>query len=280
MIIDCQGDLLQADAEAPVNTVNTVGTSAKGLALQFRLAFPDNDMAYRLMCARGMVQPGRMFVFETGRSGNPHLIINFPTKRHWRRRSRLDDIEAGLQDLARVVRERGVQSVAVPALGCGLGGLAWTDVRPLIVEALGALPVSITARTAGEPALVALVRKFPYIDAEADRQRRIMADTGDSVSKITAKGQTTVPKAVRRALGVDYGGRIAYRIEHGRVILRRAEVEHRDPALRGFLKLMAGDIAKGRNVKDLPGGLQRALRKALMQGKIDLDTPIEGEVSL
>jgi antitoxin PrlF len=107
-----------------------------------------------------------------------------------------------------------------------------------------------------------------------------MADTTETVSKITAKGQTTVPKAVRRALGVDYGGRIAYRIEHGRVILKRAEGEHRDPALRGFLKLMAADIARGRNVTDLPADLQRALRSALKASKVDLDAPIEGEVDL
>ncbi len=107
-----------------------------------------------------------------------------------------------------------------------------------------------------------------------------MTNPTETVSKITAKGQTTVPKAVRRALGVDYGGRIAYRIEQGRVVLKRAEVEHRDPALRGFLKLMAADVATGRNLKDLPADLQGALRKALKQGKVDLDAPIEGEVSL
>jgi antitoxin PrlF len=107
-----------------------------------------------------------------------------------------------------------------------------------------------------------------------------MADRTENVSKITAKGQTTVPKAVRRALGVDYGGRIAFRIEQGRVTVRRAEAEHRDPALRGFLKLIAADIAGGRNVKDLPADLQRSLRKALKQGEIDLDAPIEGDVEL
>lgn len=107
-----------------------------------------------------------------------------------------------------------------------------------------------------------------------------MADATETVSKITAKGQTTVPKAVRRALGVDYGGRIAYRIEQGRVILKRVEAEHRDPALRGFLKLMAADVAKGRNVTDLPADLHRVLRRALKGGKVDLDAPIEGEVDL
>jgi len=107
-----------------------------------------------------------------------------------------------------------------------------------------------------------------------------MADPTETVSKITSKGQTTVPKEVRRALGVDYGGRIAYRIEQGRVTLKRAEVEHRDPALRGFLKLIADDIARGRNVKDLQADLQRALHKALKQGKVDLDAPIEGDVDL
>jgi O-acetyl-ADP-ribose deacetylase (regulator of RNase III) len=140
MIIESEGDLLQADAEALVNPVNSVGTSGKGLALAFQRAFPDNDMAYRLMCSLGNVQPGQMFVTETGRTGNPRLIINFPTKRHWRSQSRLDDIEAGLQDLVEVLRARRIGSVAVPALGCGLGGLAWDDVRPRIVAALDPLP--------------------------------------------------------------------------------------------------------------------------------------------
>ena len=131
------GDLFETDAEALVNPVNTRGVMGKGLALAFKRAFPANEQAYRAACAAGEVQLGRMFVFDAG----DRYVINFPTKDHWRSRSRLADIESGLGDLRRVLGELGVASVAVPALGAGLGGLAWDDVRPLIEAALGDLPV-------------------------------------------------------------------------------------------------------------------------------------------
>ena len=134
------GNLLQASVEALVNTVNTAGVMGKGIALQFKQAFPGNFAAYEKAAKRGEIQPGRMFVHETGQMGNPRYIINFPTKRHWRGKARLDDIEAGLQDLVRVIREKGIRSIAIPPLGCGFGGLDWGDVRPLIVAALENLP--------------------------------------------------------------------------------------------------------------------------------------------
>ena len=108
------GDILQADAEALVNTVNCVGIMGRGVALQFKNAYPDNFKAYEAACARGEVQPGRMFVFRTGQLTNPKYVINFPTKGHWRARSRLNDIEEGLTDLRRVIRDRKIQSVAIP----------------------------------------------------------------------------------------------------------------------------------------------------------------------
>ncbi len=130
------GDILAEDAEVLVNTVNCVGVMGRGIALQFKKAFPENFRAYAEACARGEVQPGRMFVFETGELANPRLIVNFPTKRHWRGNSRIKDIDAGLVDLARVIREREIRSIAVPPLGSGLGGLNWRQVRPRIKEAL------------------------------------------------------------------------------------------------------------------------------------------------
>jgi O-acetyl-ADP-ribose deacetylase (regulator of RNase III) len=135
-----RGDILKQDAEALVNTVNCVGVMGRGVALQFRRAYPENYQAYREACVRGEVQPGRMFVFDVNRLVNPRLIINFPTKRHWKGKSRIEDVCSGLQDLVRVLQQHKVHSVAVPPLGCGLGGLAWRTVRPLIEEALGALP--------------------------------------------------------------------------------------------------------------------------------------------
>jgi O-acetyl-ADP-ribose deacetylase (regulator of RNase III) len=138
-----KGNLLEADVEALVNTVNTVGVMGKGVALQFRRAFPENYEAYAAAVGRGEVVPGRVFTWDTGRLEGPRFIFNFPTKRHWRGRSRLTDIEAGLDDLRRLLIEYDVRSVALPALGCGLGGLAWTDVRPRIEAALDDLPIRV-----------------------------------------------------------------------------------------------------------------------------------------
>jgi O-acetyl-ADP-ribose deacetylase (regulator of RNase III) len=100
MIHKAKGNLLAADVEALVNTVNSVGVMGKGIALQFKQAFPDNYAAYEAACKREEVQPGRMFVFHTNTFHNPHFIINFPTKRHWKGKSKIEDIEAGLKDLA------------------------------------------------------------------------------------------------------------------------------------------------------------------------------------
>ena len=130
------GDILAEDAEALVNTVNCVGIMGRGIALQFRKAFPGNFEAYAEACKRGEVRPGRMFVFETGQLTNPRYIVNFPTKRHWRGKSRIEDIDAGLNALAEAIRKHDIRSVAVPPLGSGLGGLEWRDVRRRIEETL------------------------------------------------------------------------------------------------------------------------------------------------
>lgn len=133
------GDILSEDAEALVNTVNCVGVMGRGIALQFKKAWPENFDAYAAACRRREVQPGRMFVFETGRLTHPRFIINFPTKRHWRGRSKIEDIEAGLAALAGEIRSRGIRSIAVPPLGAGLGGLDWVQVRERIECVLGRL---------------------------------------------------------------------------------------------------------------------------------------------
>ena len=139
MIEYVQGDLLSADVDALINTVNTVGVMGKGIALQFKQAFPKNFKQYEAACKRGDVQLGRMFVFDAGQLTRPRYIINFPTKGHWRARSRIRDIEAGLVDLHAVIEELGINSIALPPLGCGNGGLRWDDVRPRIEKALSDL---------------------------------------------------------------------------------------------------------------------------------------------
>src|SRR5580700_10013859 len=134
-----RGDILEANADALVNTVNCVGIMGRGIALQFKNAFVDNFKAYAAACRRQEVQPGRMFVFERHELGNPKYIINFPTKRHWRGKSRIDDIEAGLQALAGEILSRKIKSIAIPPLGSGLGGLDWRQVRARIEQYLGDL---------------------------------------------------------------------------------------------------------------------------------------------
>lgn len=139
MIEITRGNLLEAKTEALVNTVNCIGHMGKGIALQFKKAFPDNYKSYARACRGEKVRPGKMFVFETGSMWNPKYIINFPTKRHWRGKSRLEDIEAGLQALVGEIKIRGISSVAVPPLGCGLGGLNWKVIRPIMEDAFASL---------------------------------------------------------------------------------------------------------------------------------------------
>jgi O-acetyl-ADP-ribose deacetylase (regulator of RNase III) len=134
------GDLLQQDVDAIVNTVNTVGIMGKGIALQFKQKWPENFKAYAKACKAGEVQPGKMFIYDAGGLLKPRYIINFPTKRHWRGKSQIEDIDAGLKDLVRDVKELGIRSIALPPLGCGNGGLDWEDVRPRIERAFAALP--------------------------------------------------------------------------------------------------------------------------------------------
>jgi len=134
------GNLIKADAEALVNTVNCVGVIGKGIALQFKQAFPDNFQQYKQACDAGSIKSGGVFVVHTGSRQNPVYIINFPTKYHWKGKSRLEDIKSGLQSLLEQVRLLGIESIAVPPLGCGNGGLDWADVKPLIQDAFAELP--------------------------------------------------------------------------------------------------------------------------------------------
>lgn len=140
MITFTQGNLLDANAQALVNTVNTVGIMGKGVALMFKEAFPDNFKSYQAACKRGDVRVGRVFVTERQALLGPKWIINFPTKEHWRQPSRMEWIEEGLEDLKRVIAEKKIRSIALPPLGSGNGGLDWQDVRRKIEAALGSMP--------------------------------------------------------------------------------------------------------------------------------------------
>ena len=175
------GDILAEDAEALVNTVNCVGVMGRGVALQFKRMFPENFKVYEARCKLNKMQPGEVFVFETGEALRPRYIINFPTKRHWRGKSRIEDIESGLASLAEEIRARNIQSIAIPPLGSGLGGLEWVDVRVRMQTALGELDnvqivifepgggptdgrinrsTTVPKMTAGRAALVGLMERY------------------------------------------------------------------------------------------------------------------------
>jgi len=174
------GDILKAEAEALVNTVNCVGVMGRGIALQFKNKFPENFKAYVAACKKQEVLPGRMFVFATGKLASPQYIVNFPTKRHWKGKSRMADIESGLEDLVRVINDMGIRSIALPPLGSGLGGLDWNDVRQriegaltlpdvrvIVYEPAGAPQSDVMAHTkevpvmtAGRAALIGLTRRY------------------------------------------------------------------------------------------------------------------------
>ncbi|MFA5702700.1 MAG: macro domain-containing protein [Advenella sp.] len=143
MITFTQGNLLEARTEALVNTVNTVGVMGKGIALMFKERFVENFRCYAAACKAKEVQTGKMFVTQVHELDGPRWIINFPTKQHWRAPSRMKWIVDGLQDLRRFLIEQQVQSIAIPPLGAGNGGLAWADVREQIELALGDLDIDI-----------------------------------------------------------------------------------------------------------------------------------------
>jgi O-acetyl-ADP-ribose deacetylase (regulator of RNase III) len=144
MISYTHGNLLAADAEALVNTVNTVGISGKGIALMFKDAFPENFRAYERASKAGEIPPGGLFITERHDMLGPRWIINFATKKHWRHPSRLEWIAQGLTELRHEIKARGIRSIAIPPLGAGNGGLDWADVKPLIAEALGDVDCTIT----------------------------------------------------------------------------------------------------------------------------------------
>lgn len=210
------GDVLAEDAEALVNTVNCVGVMGRGVALQFKRAWPENFKEYAAACERGDVIPGRLFIHETKQLVNPRYIINFPTKRHWRSKSRLKDIEMGLDALVQEVRARDIRSIALPPLGSGLGGLEWSEVRRRIEQRLGGLKNTrvilfepsgtpaegvggrtkeVPAMTTGRAVLVELMQRYlqglmdPSISLlEVHKLMYLMQEAGEPLRLRLAKG--------------------------------------------------------------------------------------------
>lgn len=138
-----KGNILESEAQALVNTVNLVGVMGKGVALQFKTAFPDNYKRYKEACASGNIAIGKLFVTEELRTTGKIYIINFPTKTDWRKPSEYHFISAGLDDLLRIIDEKKIKSIALPPLGAGNGGLNWGRVKMLIEEKLGQTDIDV-----------------------------------------------------------------------------------------------------------------------------------------
>lgn len=220
MLEFARGNLFEADVEALVNTVNTVGVMGKGIALQFSRQFPEIMPIYEAACKAGTLAVGTVQTIRlsrlSGMSG-PQFIINFPTKRHWKGDSKIEYIESGLQSLRAEIEKLGISSIALPPLGCGLGGLEWTDVRSKIVESLGSLedvrvlvfeptgaPAAKTMKAAptkpkmtpGRAALLGLMQRYmvPLMDdsvtlLELHKLMYFMQETGEQLRLEFVKGK-------------------------------------------------------------------------------------------
>jgi O-acetyl-ADP-ribose deacetylase (regulator of RNase III) len=144
MIQYIQGNILESEAQALVNTVNTVGVMGKGVALQFKKAYPNNFRAYREACKRNELVVGKVFVTtDCNLNSGAKIIINFPTKKDWRKPSEYSFIEEGLDDFVQVIEKYGIKSVALPPLGAGNGGLEWEKVKKIIEQKLSSLNIDI-----------------------------------------------------------------------------------------------------------------------------------------
>jgi O-acetyl-ADP-ribose deacetylase (regulator of RNase III) len=250
------GNLLEAEAEALVNTVNTEGVMGKGIALQFKRAFARNYQAYRAACKEGDVQLGRMFVTATEALDGPRLIINFPTKRHWKSRSRLPEIEIGLQDLRRTLIAEKVRSVAIPPLGCGLGGLDWTDVKPRIDAALGDLDVLVLVyEPAGAPAAADIVER---------RRRPRMTPARSAFIGLLARylmpGDLASPLVVQKLLYFlqEAGEPLRLDFAKGTYGPYADNVRHAVLAMEGHFVTGFGDGTGSRDIQLMPGAVDEA----------------------
>ena len=143
MIQYLEGNILDSNAMALVNTVNLVGIMGKGIALQFKKQFPINYKLYQKACSEGTIGIGKLFVTKEQTMFGIKTIINFPTKTDWRKPSEYSYIEEGLDDLVRVIRDYNIESVAIPPLGAGNGGLNWEMVKSIIERKLSSLTIQI-----------------------------------------------------------------------------------------------------------------------------------------
>ena len=273
MITYKTGDILGEPADALVNTVNCVGIMGRGVALQFKRAFPDNFKAYVIRCKQNQMRPGQVFVFERGGVVPPRYIINFPTKRHWRGKSRIEDIESGLASLAQEIQAYRICSIAIPPLGSGLGGLHWASVRErmeailstlddvevVIFEPGGGLADGRTSRsrdvpkiTAGRAALVGLLDRYllglldPFVTLlEAHKLMYFMQAAGEPLKLRFTKG---------------HYGPYAENLRH---VLNAIEGH----LVSGYVD---GEDAPDRRLQLVPGALEET--RAFLENRVDTQT--------
>ena len=143
MIHYITGNLLESDAEALVNTVNTFGVMGKGIALQFKNTFPNNYKKYSEACKNKELEIGQLLITEENILSGKKIVINFPTKTNWRLPSEYKYIEAGLEELVKVIKEKSIKSIAIPPLGAGNGGLDWNKVKSILEKYLSQIEAEI-----------------------------------------------------------------------------------------------------------------------------------------
>jgi O-acetyl-ADP-ribose deacetylase (regulator of RNase III) len=259
MIHHVTGNLLEADAEAFVNTVNTVGVMGKGIALQIRQAFPQVFEEYQRAVKRGEVQPGRMHVVRTDAVTNPRFIINFPTKQHWRGSARVEFIRDGLVDLVRVLRELRIESVAVPPLGCGSGGLRWSQVRPLIENALGDLEdiKVLLYAPAGAPAgdNMIVATKRPNVTPARAAFLRLFEDYAIPGYRLTMLEVEKLAYFLQAA-----GEPLKLRFDRGRYGPYAEQMHHVLQRLEGHYIRGYGDRSRGASIYLMPGSAAVAVQ--------------------
>jgi O-acetyl-ADP-ribose deacetylase (regulator of RNase III) len=255
MVRFVRGDILEAQTEALVNTVNTVGVMGKGVALAFKRRFPDNYEFYRQACERDEVEIGRMLVFETGRL-QPRYIINFPTKEHWRDSSKLHYIEQGLRDLVRKVRDLGIRSIAVPALGCGNGGLDWAQVRSLIAEAFQ--PLKDVEVLVFEPQKAPATQPRPLIERTPMAALiYLIARYGQIEEEITGQDVYQLARLLKVA-GISV---CRSRRKHGDLAFSTVERKCREMEKLGYLSAWKG--YRGRKVYHVPAEIVEVVQRVL-----------------
>jgi O-acetyl-ADP-ribose deacetylase (regulator of RNase III) len=140
--------VFQVPVQTIVNTVNCEGFMGKGLALEVKRRFPTVFEKYQMLCKKGQMKIGKLQLVK----GRGQWVLNFPTKNHWRGKSRMSFVEAGLRNFKLTYRQRGITSIAFPPLGCGSGGLQWDEVRPLMndyLEKLSGIDIYICLGTPG-----------------------------------------------------------------------------------------------------------------------------------